>query len=51
MASIKSAAPQLLVEKLDDSLAYYRDRLGFSCDFVYEGFYAGISREIGRAHV
>jgi uncharacterized glyoxalase superfamily protein PhnB len=51
MASIKSAAPQLLVERLEDSLAYYRERLGFSCDFVYEGFYAGVSRDGAVIHL
>lgn len=50
MASIESAAPQFLVEKLDDSVAFYEQRLGFSCDFVYEGFYAGVSRDGAVIH-
>jgi hypothetical protein len=37
VASIIAAAPQFLVEKLTDSLAFYEQRLGFSIDFVYEG--------------
>jgi uncharacterized glyoxalase superfamily protein PhnB len=51
MASISSAAPQFLVEKLDDSVAFYEQRLGFSCDFVYEGFYASVSRDGAVIHL
>ena len=51
MASITAAAPQFLVEKLDESLAFYEERLGFSRDFVYEGFYAGISRDRAVIHL
>ena len=51
MASIMSAAPQFLVEKLDVSLAFYEQRLGFSCDFVYEGFYASVSRDRAVIHL
>ena len=49
--SIISAAPQFLVERLDVSLAFYEDRLGFSRDFVYEGFYAGVSRDRALIHL
>jgi predicted enzyme related to lactoylglutathione lyase len=51
MASIIAAAPQFLVEKLGDSLAFYEQRLGFSCDFVYEGFYASVSRDRAIIHL
>jgi len=51
MASIESAAPQFLVEKLEDSLAFYERRLGFSRDFVYEGFYASVSRDRAVIHL
>lgn len=51
MASITAAAPQLLVETLSDSLAFYEQRLGFSCDFVYEGFYASVSRDRAVIHL
>jgi len=44
MASITAAAPQFLVENLNDSLNFYEQRLGFSRSFVYEDFYAGVSR-------
>jgi uncharacterized glyoxalase superfamily protein PhnB len=40
MPEISSAAPQFLVGNLPDALAFYEQRLGFGCDFVYEGFYA-----------
>lgn len=40
MDSITAAAPQLLVAKLQDSLTFCEQRLGFSRDFVYEDFYA-----------
>jgi len=51
MASITAAAPQFLVQRLEDSLAFYEQRLGFSRDFVYEGFYAGISRDGAVIHL
>src|SRR3954462_5701025 len=51
MASITAAAPQFLVEKLDDSLAFYELRLGFSRDFVYENFYASVSRDRAIIHL
>jgi len=51
MASIETAAPQFLVDKLDDSLAFYEQRLGFSRDFVYEGFYASVSRDRAVIHL
>jgi catechol 2,3-dioxygenase-like lactoylglutathione lyase family enzyme len=51
MASIIAAAPQFLVEKLDDSLAFYEQRLGFARDFVYEDFYAGVSRDGAVIHL
>lgn len=51
MASIAAAAPQFLVEKLTDSLAFYEQRLGFSRDFVYEDFYASVSRDGAVIHL
>jgi hypothetical protein len=44
MRTISSAAPQFLVTDLSDALAFYEERLGFRRDFVYEGFYASMSR-------
>ena len=51
MPSMMAAAPQFLVEKLDDSLAFYEGRLGFVRDFVYEGFYASVSRDRAVIHL
>jgi hypothetical protein len=51
MVSITAAAPQFVVEKLDDSLEFYEQRLGFSRDFVYEGFYASVSRDRAVIHL
>ena len=44
MVTIRSAAPQLLVGDLRRALDFYEHRLGFKVDFVYEGFYAAVSR-------
>ena len=51
MPSINAAVPQFLVERLDASVAFYEERLGFSCDFVYEGFYASVSRDRAVIHL
>jgi uncharacterized glyoxalase superfamily protein PhnB len=51
MASITAAAPQFLVAKLDDSLTFYEQCLGFSRDFVYEDFYASVSRDHAVIHL
>jgi uncharacterized glyoxalase superfamily protein PhnB len=45
---INAIAPQFLVDDLDRAIAYYCDRLGFDLDFIYESFYASVSRD-GRA--
>ena len=44
-ASLTGIAPQILVDDLDASVAYYRDKLGFEVDFSYDSFYAGVSRD------
>jgi catechol 2,3-dioxygenase-like lactoylglutathione lyase family enzyme len=49
MASIRGAAPQLLVAELADALAFYEHRLGFKVDFVYDDFYAGVSPTARRS--
>lgn len=48
---IKGIAPQFLVFDLDRAIAYYRDRLGFDLDFVYESFYASVSRDGFAIHL
>ena len=42
---ITGLAPQLLVDDLDRAIQYYRDRLGFAVDFIYDDFYASVSRD------
>jgi uncharacterized glyoxalase superfamily protein PhnB len=51
MVSISAAAPQFLVDRLDDALTFYEQRLGFERDFVYEDFYASVSRDGGVIHL
>ena len=51
MPAIRTAAPQLLVDDLTSSLAFYRDRLGFATDFVYADFYASVSRDGATLHL
>jgi predicted enzyme related to lactoylglutathione lyase len=50
-AKITGIAPQFLVEDLDRAIAYYRDRLGFEIDFIYESFYAAVSRDGVAIHL
>jgi catechol 2,3-dioxygenase-like lactoylglutathione lyase family enzyme len=51
MASINAAVPQFLVNKLQDSLSFYERRLGFSRDFIYDDFYASVSRGKASIHL
>ncbi len=51
MSTIIAAAPQFLVASLEASIAFYEERLGFARDFVYEGFYAGVSRGGALIHL
>ena len=44
-------APVLLVSDLARSVAFYRDRLEFDVVFVYEGFYAELTRDGCRIHL
>ena len=48
---ITAIAPQFLVDDLARAIAYYRDVLGFSVDFVYESFYASVSRDGFAIHL
>jgi uncharacterized glyoxalase superfamily protein PhnB len=51
MATIRFAAPQLLVDDLERALGFYEGRLGFARDFVYEKFYASVSRDGATLHL
>jgi catechol 2,3-dioxygenase-like lactoylglutathione lyase family enzyme len=44
-------APQFLVDDLERSIEYYCRRLGFELDFIYEGFYASVSRDGCAIHL
>ena len=44
-------APQFLVDDLDRTIAYYRDKLGFDLDFVYQSFYASVTRDGFAIHL
>ena len=44
-ARLTGIAPQFLVDDLEIAIAYYCDKLGFALDFMYESFYAGVSRD------
>jgi uncharacterized glyoxalase superfamily protein PhnB len=48
---IISLAPQFLVDDLSAALAYYQNCLGFETDFVYESFYASVSRDGFAIHL
>lgn len=51
VAKVTGLAPQFLVDDLPAAIAYYRERLGFQADFVYESFYASVSRNGFSIHL
>jgi len=51
VAEVTSLSPQFLVDDLTEAIAYYRDQLGFETDFVYESFYASVSRDGFSIHL
>lgn len=48
---IRGIAPQFLVDDLVKAVEYYKDKLGFDVDFMYESFYAGVSRDGSSIHL
>ena len=48
---LTSIAPQFLVSDLEAAIAYYQDALGFRVDFIYESFYAAVSRDRATIHL
>jgi uncharacterized glyoxalase superfamily protein PhnB len=48
---ITGLSPQFLVDDLPIAIEYYRDKLGFGPDFVYESFYASVSRDGFSIHL
>jgi len=51
MSSLSYVAPVFVVRDLERSLPYYRDRMGFAIDFVYEGAYASVVRDGCHIHL
>lgn len=51
MSSITKAAPQFLVSELARAIRFYGDQLGFTTDFVYDDFYASVSRDGATIHL
>jgi catechol 2,3-dioxygenase-like lactoylglutathione lyase family enzyme len=49
--SLSHIAPVFRVADLSRSLAFYRDQLGFTIEFVYESFYAGVCRDGCHIHL
>jgi catechol 2,3-dioxygenase-like lactoylglutathione lyase family enzyme len=48
---ITGVAPQFLVDDLARAIAFYREKLGFELDFIYESFYASVSRDGCAIHL
>ena len=48
---IKGMSPLLLVTNLNQSIAFYTRQLGFEVAFLYEDFYAGITRDGYSIHL
>ncbi len=48
---IRSMSPLLLVADLDRSMSFYGEYLGFTIDFRYEDFYAGLVKDPFTIHL
>ena len=48
---VTGIAPQFLVDDLDRAIAYYCEKLGFEVDFIYQSFYAAVSRDGCAIHL
>ena len=48
---VTGISPQFLVGDLDRTIAYYCEELGFELDFVYQSFYAAVSRDGFSIHL
>ena len=48
---VTGIVPQFLVDDLDRAIAYYCNKLGFILDFVYESFYASVTRDGFAIHL
>jgi len=50
-SKIKKMCPQLLVADINRSINFYTKNLGFEMDFLYEDFYAGVSKDGFTIHL
>lgn len=50
-AKIKQITPILLVKNLERAIQFYVERLGFTLDFMYEDFYAGMEKDGHPVHL
>ena len=48
---IRKMSPQLLVSDIESSIRFYTDKIGFTLDFRYDDFYAGVIREGFSIHL
>jgi predicted enzyme related to lactoylglutathione lyase len=48
---LKKMSPQLPVSQIEQSIEFYTKKLGFSLDFRYEDFYAGIVKDSHSIHL
>jgi uncharacterized glyoxalase superfamily protein PhnB len=51
VTQVTGLSPQFLVDDVPIAVEYYRDKLGFAPDFVYESFYASVSRDGFSIHL
>ena len=51
MAQLLTISPQFLVRDLQESISYYRDKLGFQQQIDYENFYASVARDSAEIHL
>lgn len=49
--ALKKMSPLLLVANIEQSIEFYTSKLGFSVDFRYEDFYAGIMKDAQSLHL
>jgi len=49
--SIKKMSPLFVVADLSRSIEFYKTRLGFNLDFLYEDFYAGVIKDGCSIHL
>ena len=48
---LKGMSPQLIVTDIKQSIKFYTKKLGFSLEFNYEDFYAGVSKDGFTIHL